>query len=55
LKRGDRLPSEIELSKNFGVSRQTLRRAIDELIEEGFIERKLGSGAYITSPKLEKK
>jgi DNA-binding LacI/PurR family transcriptional regulator len=54
LKRGDRLPSEIELSKNFGVSRQTLRRAIDELVEEGFIERKHGSGTYITSPKLEK-
>ena len=53
LKVGDRLPSEIELSKSFGVSRQTLRRAIDDLIKDGFIERKHGSGTYVTSPKIQ--
>ena len=37
---GDRLPSERELAKQFGVSRMTLRQAIQTLADEGILERK---------------
>ena len=41
------LPSEIELSKIFGVSRVTIRKAIDVLFDEGLVVKKQGSGTYI--------
>ena len=36
---GDWLPAEPELAARFGVNRHTLRRAVDELIAEGLVER----------------
>jgi GntR family transcriptional regulator len=45
---GDRLPSERELSARWGVARMTLRRAVDALIAEGLLERRHGSGTYVT-------
>lgn len=44
---GDRLPSEFELCKKFNISRVTLRKALDELKSEKFIERRRGSGTVI--------
>ena len=44
---GDMLPSEIELSKRLGVNRHTLRRGMDELISEGFVERRHGVGVIV--------
>lgn len=43
---GYRLPSEEELARRSGVSRQTVRRALRELAEEGLIHKKRGSGSY---------
>lgn len=51
---GDRLPSERELSKQFGVSRMTLRQAIQTLADEGILERKIGSGTYVARQKVQK-
>lgn len=48
LTRGDRLPSENELMNSFGVSRQTVRRALEELEKKGLVERRRGSGTYVT-------
>ena len=48
LVRGDRLPSENELMERFGVSRQTVRRALEELAENGLVEGRRGSGTYVT-------
>ena len=48
LARGDRLPSENELMERFGVSRQTVRRALEELAENGLVEGRRGSGTYVT-------
>ncbi|HIY56965.1 MAG TPA: GntR family transcriptional regulator [Candidatus Tetragenococcus pullicola] len=52
---GDRLPSERELSEKFGVSRMTLRQAIQTLADEGILERKIGSGTYVASQKVQEK
>jgi GntR family transcriptional regulator len=52
---GDRLPSERELSEQFGVSRMTLRQAIQTLADEGILERKVGSGTYVASQKVQEK
>ena len=51
LKTGDRIPSEAELVRMFGVSRITVRRAIDELVEEGYLEKKQGKGTFVTQKR----
>ena len=48
LSRGDKLPSENELMERFRVSRQTVRRAMEELTEKGVVEGRRGSGTYVT-------
>jgi GntR family transcriptional regulator len=48
---GDRIPSEHELMKRFGVSRATIRQAISELVLEGWLYRVQGSGTYVARPK----
>ena len=45
---GDRLPSERALSARWGAARMTVRRATDGLITEGLVERRHGSGTYVT-------
>lgn len=42
-----RLPSEHDLMRRFGVSRVTVRQAIDLLIKEGLVVRKQGKGTYL--------
>lgn len=46
---GARIPGENELSKNFGVSRVTLRSAISHLVDEGLLVRLQGKGTFVTS------
>src|SRR4051794_36561473 len=46
---GSRLPSEIQLVKQFGVSRPTVARALRDLEAKGLIERRAGSGTYAKS------
>ena len=48
---GDKLPSENELSEQFGISRQTVRRALSVLEEEGVVCRIKGSGTYLNFDK----
>ncbi len=43
-----RLPSEPALAVEYGISRVTVRRALDELAREGMIERKPGSGTFVS-------
>lgn len=49
---GDKIPSERELSEQLNVSRMTLRRAIESLIAQGFLERRSTSGTFVKSPNL---
>jgi GntR family transcriptional repressor for pyruvate dehydrogenase complex len=44
---GDRLPSERDLSEQFGVDRHTLRSAVHELELLGLIQRRQGAGAHV--------
>ncbi|WP_208873055.1 GntR family transcriptional regulator [Levilactobacillus brevis] len=52
---GDQIPSERELSRNFDVSRMTLRQAIQTLVDEGILERQVGSGTYVANQKVQEK
>lgn len=47
LKPGERLPSGPELAKFFGVAGMTVQRAIQTLVNEGFVRTKSGSGVYV--------
>lgn len=44
---GDRLPSIRELGKTFNVQRETVRRAMESLANEGFLDMRAGSGTYV--------
>ena len=47
LKPGDQAPSESQLMEQFGVSRITAKRALDEMENSGFIERRRGAGNFV--------
>ena len=49
---GDAIPSERQLSADFGVSRPTLRAALDDLAREGYLVRRRGSGTFVSEPKI---
>lgn len=44
---GDQILPELKLAKKLNVSHSTVRRALDELVNEGLLERRHGSGTYI--------
>ena len=49
---GGRLANEVELADRLGVSRPTMRRAIQYLVERGMLVRKRGVGTQIVHPKV---
>lgn len=44
---GDRITPELKLAKNLQVSHSTVRRALDDLVDEGLLCRKHGSGTFV--------
>ncbi|WP_099974325.1 MULTISPECIES: GntR family transcriptional regulator [Lactobacillaceae] len=52
---GERIPSERQLADDFGVSRMTLRQAVQTLVDEGILQRQVGSGTYVSSSKVQEK
>ena len=49
---GDLLPSESAIEKQYGVSRITVRKAIEELSREGIVMKKQGKGTFVLEQKI---
>jgi GntR family transcriptional regulator len=49
---GERIPSEAELTQQFGVSRATVREALTGLVQEGLLERRQGFGTVVRDGKI---
>jgi GntR family transcriptional regulator len=49
---GESIPSERQLSTDLGVSRLTVRAALDDLVREGYLVRRRGSGTFVSEPKI---
>src|SRR5437879_9866433 len=49
---GEAIPSERQLTHDLAVSRLTIRAALDELVRDGYLDRRHGSGTYVTEPKI---
>jgi GntR family transcriptional regulator len=50
---GATIPSERELCERFGVSRMTVRQAIDALVNEGLLHREQGRGTFVAPPRTD--
>lgn len=48
-KAGEKIPSEFALQEEYNVSRQTIRKAILDLSNEGFLRSEKGSGTYVST------
>lgn len=49
---GSQLPTEKELCEQFGVSRITIRSAMDKLEAKGLVQRDIGRGTFVDEPKI---
>jgi GntR family transcriptional regulator len=52
MEQGDPIPVEAELEKQYGVSRITIRRAVEDLASEGLLLRQQGKGTFVQRTKL---
>ena len=51
---GARIDSEPQLTNRFGVSRLTVARAIEILVDEGLVDRRQGLGSFVAAPTLKR-
>lgn len=54
LQEGNLIPTEREIGERFQVSRITVRRAIDELVREGYLISQQGKGTFVARPKIQR-
>lgn len=52
---GCRIPVEAEFCEMYGVSRITVRKALEELQAEGYLEKIQGKGTYVCNPMVEQR
>ena len=50
---GELIPNELDLCRQYGVSRGPVRQALDRLVQEGRLARKQGKGTRVLPPKIE--
>lgn len=50
-KPGDKIMTEAEMAKEYGVSLITVHKAVGSLMEKGLVVRKQGKGTFVTEPK----
>lgn len=55
LRPGDKLPTEPQLSAEFGVSRTVIREAVAALRGDGLLQSRQGSGVFVLAPSLTKR
>jgi DNA-binding GntR family transcriptional regulator len=55
LEPGDRLENEIDLADRWGLSRPTMRRAIEELVDKGLLVRRRGVGTQVVHGRVKRK
>lgn len=49
---GQAIPTETELQERYDVSRETVRKAVANLVLAGLLEKRKGVGTFVTSPKI---
>jgi len=54
LEEGSLIPTEREIGEKLQVSRITVRRAIDELVREGYLVAQQGKGTFVARPKIDR-
>ena len=50
MKQGERIASDLELSKSYGVSTMTVRRVMSEMARQGLVVRYRGRGTFVAAP-----
>ena len=53
-KEGDLIPSERELNDVYELSSTTIRRALNDLVQENYLERKAGKGTFVRMRKVQR-
>lgn len=48
------IPTERELAEEFDISRITVRKAVDGLVNDGLLSRRRGAGTFVVAPRVEK-
>lgn len=51
-KEGEVIPSEVELARQYGVSRPTIRQATQALVDDGYLERRRRRGTIVRRPRI---
>lgn len=51
-KANQKIPTELELSEKYQISRMTVRKALAELVEEGILAKKQGKGTFVQEEKM---
>jgi len=54
LKPGDRLDNELDLTERLGVSRPTVRQAVQRLVDQGLVVRRRGLGTVVLAPRIQR-
>ena len=52
---GERLPNEIEFAESLAISRPTMRKALDDLVDKGLLTRKQGVGTRVANAQVRRR